>query len=150
MWNFQLKKTKMTGKQGANKATKVTIGLIVLCLLLYAGFWLAYYSSMQGANAKANVSKCSEEQEVTFEGVVSRINRYEYSSHMNKNFFGVVIKTTDSTNNFIYWQFGFPGHQEILTVISPGQRVVKARGSKSFTLFVTKDIKKEFAIPFCN
>jgi|GEM_PF-4058578 len=105
---------------------------------------------MQGINARAKVSRCIEGQDLAFEGVVSGINRYEYSSFMNNNYFGIDIKTGDTTNKFIYWQFTLKENKDLLNIVSVGQGVRKVKGSKTFTLFVTKDVEKEFALPYCN
>ena len=105
---------------------------------------------MQESNARTTMLKCLEGQTLAFEGVVSGINRYEYSSFMNKNVFGVTIKTEDTTNRFIHWQFRVKEGKDILKVISVGQKLRKIGGSKTFFLFVNNHNKQEFNIPYCK
>jgi hypothetical protein len=134
----------------SGKVTKFLIGLIVLCLLLYLGFWAAYYFSMQRVNARAKVTKCLEGQNLSFEGIVTRIDRYEYSNFMNKNYFGLTIKTADTTNRYIDWQFLIEESRVILNVVTVGQKVQKIKGDKFFYLYVIGGQRKVFKVPYCD
>jgi hypothetical protein len=133
--------------RGINKTTYL---LLALALLLYSGFWTYYHFSTQEASKKARVSRCLEEQTLAFEGEVSRVSRYEYDNSMNKNIFGVSIRTKDSAKNFIEWQFKVEDDVILLKFISVGQKISKKSGSKKFTLTAANGMNQEFNIPYCK
>ena len=137
-------------KLGVRGVSKGTILLVVFALVLYVGFWAYYWISMREQNEKAKVNKCLEGQAFAFEGEILRVSRYEYDTYMNGKFFGIDIRTADSSNEFITWQFTVNEDRNLLDFIEVGQKVSKVSGSKTFTVTGTNGRKQEFNVPYCN
>jgi hypothetical protein len=129
---------------------QVVLTFVVIAVLFYVGLWVAYYFATEKSNRETRITRCKEDQEAYFEGEIIRIDRYEYSSFMNSNYFGLEIKTNDTARQFVTYQFDLKSRKTVLDFVSIGQKMRKEKGSTNFILFIENDKRKEFKLPYCD
>ena len=134
----------------AKRVGQVALTFVIVAVLFYVGFWVAYYFATEKSNREAKITRCKEDQESHFEGEIISIDRYEYSSFMNSNYFGLQIKSNDTANQFVTYQFDLKSRKTILDFVSIGQKVRKEKGSTNFILFIANDKRKNFKLPYCD
>lgn len=134
-----------------NKTLKWTIvSILIGGLLIYFGFWALYYFSMKEANEKGRQMSCQENIQEEFQGKIRTIDRYEYSSFMNENFFGLNIKTNDTLKKSISYQFDIEENKDLLEFVKTGQAIRKERGKDIFLLTTSDGVTKNFKVPDCD
>ena len=133
-----------------SQARNILIGLLAIIIISFASFYYAYYISMQEANEKGKQMKCKEFIEQSFFGTITKIERFEDSDFMNKNFFALSIKTNDSLNKFIDYQFNLEPNKNILAFAKVGQLIFKHKNKDTFELIDHYEKKRTYKLPFCN
>ena len=134
-----------------NKTLKWTIVSIVVCgLLIYFGFWAVYYFSMKEMNEKSRQMNCQENIKEEFQGNIQTVDRYEYSTYMNENFFGLEINTKDTLKKSVTYQFDIEGNKDLLEFVKTGQAIRKQKGNDIFLLTTSDGITKHFKVPNCD
>ena len=132
---------------------KIVIGLLVIAGLVtigYGQFWLRYYWATEESNKETTQTKCNDGIGEEFTGTIKKIERFEYSDFMNKNFFALEIRTNDSLNNFRTYQFSLEPYRDVLDFAKSGQVITKKRGQNNFTLKTDLEQQKSFVIPDCK
>jgi hypothetical protein len=93
---------------------------------------------------------CLEGINEEFSGTIKRVERYESSDFLHKNFFALEIQTTDTTNQFKTYQFSLRYDRDVLDFAVADQTIEKHRGQNSFVLRTSKGQQKTFTIPDCS
>jgi hypothetical protein len=133
------------------KKVIIIFSIIVICSVLYYGlFWLRYYLALEKSSEETKLSKCKDGIEEEFSGTIDRVNRYEYSDFMNKNFFALEILTTDSLDKFKTYHFNLKEYRDILDFANVGQRIKKIKGQDTFILNSDRGQERSFTIPDCR
>ena len=125
----------------------LTIGLI--CILGYASVWATYYFSMKKANQEALETGCKENIEQEFKGEIVEVERFEYDNFMHNNYFNLHIKVDNNANEYIDYHYNLKPNKNILSFVIKGQKVVKIKGTNTFTIIDSTGIKKSFKIAKC-
>ena len=105
---------------------------------------------MKKSNKETIISKCNDGIIQSFSGSIVKIDRYEYDEFMSKSFFTLKIKTTDTSNTYIDYQFHLEHYKNILNFTKPGQKVLKEKGKDTFIVFTDNTHKRTFTIPDCK
>jgi hypothetical protein len=105
---------------------------------------------MKKANKEAMEISCVEQTNQSYNGKIQKVLRYEYSGHMNQNFFGLDIVTNDSTENRISYQFLKESNPNLLEFVAIGQGIKKEKGKDYFELTLKNGISKTFKVPDCE
>jgi len=132
---------------------KLIVGLLIVGLLpasYYGLFWLQYYWAMEKSNRETVRAKCEEGIEQNFSGTIEKINRYEYSEFMTKNFFALEILTSDSLDRYKTYQFNLKEYNDVLEFSKVGQGIEKIKGTDTFTLTADNGENRTFTIPDCR
>ena len=125
----------------------LTIGLI--CILGYASVWATYYFSMKKANQEALETGCKENIEQEFKGEIVEVERFEYDNFMHNHYFNLHIKVDNNANEYIDYHYNLKPNKNILSFVIKGQKVVKIKGTNTFTIIDSTGIKKSFKIAKC-
>ncbi len=141
----------MTSKITADKILKFLATIIALTFLI--SFLLPHlklYFAIEKSNKEASISKCKDGILQTFTGTIQEVDRYDYDNYMNKNFFSLHIKTTDSTNKHIDYQFILETNKVVLDFAQAGQQIRKDKGNDFFKITNSSGQQKTFKIPDCD
>jgi hypothetical protein len=133
--------------------TKVFLGFVVITIAgfaLYEQFGDPTVTPIEQSDKEMEIMDCSEGINEEFTGTITRIERYDDSDFMHKNFFALEIRTNDSTNQFRMYQFSLRYDYDLLDFVTPEQRIEKLRGQNSFVLSTTQGRQKSFTIPDCG
>lgn len=130
---------------------KILIIILVLAVVIFIGqFYVRYYLAIEKSNKESTITDCTDNINESFKGEIYQINRFEYDSYMNKNFFLIKIKLADSLHSYINYQYVLEPYKEILTYARLGQKVIKVKGKNTFTLYLDSNKTKSFSVPSCK
>lgn len=132
------------------KGQNIILSIVTIAIIGIAVVYLIYDDAIGEANEEGKKMKCKENTEQSFTGTITEVNRYEYSSFMNKNFFALSIKTADSINKFIDYQFNLETSENVLDFAKVGQTIIKHKGIESFDLIDDQGIEGTFKVPDCE
>lgn len=108
----------------------------------------SYSMTIREMNKESRERQCVYETVESFKGKITRINRYEYSDYMNKNLFGLEIKTQSPIDTIIEYQFEIKKYADLLKSVNLGDTILKLKNKNTFEL--TKDGGKKYKTPHCD
>jgi hypothetical protein len=137
----------------SNLGKILIIALIVIGAFLFIysiGIFASYIFSLKKAIKKDKIECCEEQKLQSYEGIVEKIERYEYDEFMNSSFFGLEILTDDSLEENLEYLFPLPEYQELLESLYIDQKVAKGRDKLEMKIQSKEGDTIRILMPCCN